>query len=130
MSFRRVSVRYQTLDLQILCSKALSLGQRNSEESLATTRLTYDTCPTYCLDQQCQKGHMSKQNKKDSKFELGMKKERMMFYRLVTSVGIPVRNRTQCSGFRSWENVLENITFNEQILIMLYQTPRWQRLRR
>ena len=54
----------------------------------------------------------------------------MMFYRLVTSVGIPVRNRTQCFGFRSWENVLENITFNEQILIMLYQTPRWQRLRR
>ena len=59
-----------------------------------------------------------------------MKKERIMFYRLVTSVGIPVMNRTQCFGFRSWENVLENITFNEQILIMLYQTPRWQRLRR
>lgn len=65
MSFRRVSVRYQTLDLQILCSKALSLGQRNSEESLATTRLTYNTCPTYCLDQQCQKGNMFKQNEKD-----------------------------------------------------------------
>ena len=53
-----VPVRNRTSELGILRFDALPLSQRNSMVSKAITKFVYDTCPAYCMDQQCRQCHI------------------------------------------------------------------------